>query len=601
MMPAAYRPRLAVLSALRQPLPNIGAALVGLLLSACSNDEFSDCTQSRSCSPDAAGQAGDTGSAGRAGDEASSEAAGAAGAAGGPGAAGAAGAATNGGQGGNESAAGAGGAGGAGGSPECMVDDQCADTLACNGDEWCDAGICVQGSDFCDNPDPDHCDISCTEPTEPGGIPVCRVTAGDRDDDGHGSDQCTDDPGDDCDDTRASVNPTADEICDGRDNDCDGADDLSEGLELGGTVRFVDGLNADDPSIVWAPEARVYGIAWIGESDDGSTEPPSEVFITLLNADGTQAHPAVRLSDSGSAKATPDVAWNGESFAVVWSDALAGVSNIYFGLADAEGVVQRAGATLINTPMPSTYPAVAWNGQDWVVVWRDGSDATNGQILAQTVESNGNSGGSRQTLAGFGEMGLPRVAVTEGNAAVVWDDLSGIGPMWRIYDASLAAVTNAAALDAETEWTGPVVAPATDGYAIAWARPLTDQLLFEVRNVAGERTCETPSMGTALSARDLVSYAGGHLIAGTVTSGVVADVGILRVLDGCVRGSNTIVLSDVAQYGLTRINAAAGEQGFAVAWPKAPYTGDDPDSHGTQGVLVRTFGPNFCDDPTPAP
>jgi len=102
-----------------------------------------------------------------------------------------------------------------------------------------------------------------------------------------------------------------------------------------------------------------------------------------------------------------------------------------------------------------------------------------------------------------------------------------------------------------------------------------------------------------LGTRDLVGYPGGHLIVGRV-GGVAADVGMLRVLDGCVRGSNTILLSDGPESGFDRVDAAAGEEGFAVAWP-APYTGDDADNHGSRGVLVRTFGPSFCDDPTPAP
>jgi hypothetical protein len=58
--------------------------------------------------------------------------------------------------------------------------------------------------------------------------------------------------GDDCDDTRATVHPGAEEICDARDNDCDGF--VDEGFGPTGAVqglRFV-----DRNTIVWPPQSQ---------------------------------------------------------------------------------------------------------------------------------------------------------------------------------------------------------------------------------------------------------------------------------------------------------------------------------------------------------
>jgi hypothetical protein len=155
-------------------------------------------------------------------------------------------------------------------------------------------------------------------------------------------------------------------------------------------------------------------------------------------------------------------------------------------------------------------------------------------------------------------------------------------------------------LDSVDGYLNPVVAPLSDGFAVAWSRALQDEVWFEERDFAGERLCEPLSIGTAMITKDMAAYDGGQLIVGIVTQSLAGRPGMLRVLDGCVRGSDTIFLSESAETGLGRVSVAAGDPGFAVVWPTT-RTDDGPDNLGDRGVLVRTFGPNFCDDPTPAP
>jgi hypothetical protein len=114
----------------------------------------------------------------------------------------------------------------------CSSEDVCDDGVFCNGAERClpddpaaSADGCVPANTVaclagqtCDE-DGDRCQTMCD-------------LEGDADGDGHDSLDCG---GDDCDDTNASINPEALEVCDGDvDNDCNGvAAGLHQSLQHG--------------------------------------------------------------------------------------------------------------------------------------------------------------------------------------------------------------------------------------------------------------------------------------------------------------------------------------------------------------------------------
>ncbi|MCH2111181.1 MAG: putative metal-binding motif-containing protein, partial [Polyangiaceae bacterium] len=172
----------------------------------------------------------------------------------------------------------------------CESDQDCNDGLFCNGEESCAEGRCVAGDALeCDDgvectvdqcsederacvylaPDADgdgFASSSCADAqgnilgadcddsdpfTFPGSVEVCDTenrdedcdpsTIGSKDDDSDGyiSSLCcnTQNDGDllcgeDCDDNRTNVNPTATEACDFLDNNCDGETDEGVAIEL---------------------------------------------------------------------------------------------------------------------------------------------------------------------------------------------------------------------------------------------------------------------------------------------------------------------------------------------------------------------------------
>lgn len=225
------------------------------------------------------------------------------------------------------------------------------------------------------------------------------------------------------------------ELCDFADNDCDGAIDNGT-LQVGTTINLNVSPGADKPAIALDKAGRV-GIIW--------TKSAWQVWFTHRNQDGTTLPP---LNDNGHQIASTDQgagawakdatlqqqyfssfwgAWSGNGFgtqkidvAVVdnsgWAQPTADPSSIgaslnpssaakpgqtEYGLVFEKGLTpdiyfsrwnsanRTGGVQISNTPEPSTKPRVAWNGNNWVVVWFEGG-ATNAWRYAVVAE-NGSS------------------------------------------------------------------------------------------------------------------------------------------------------------------------------------------------------------------
>ena len=166
-------------------------------------------------------------------------------------------------------------------------------------------------------------------------------------------------------------------------------------------------------------------------SRDGIVLDPTDIAIST--ATGTQSHPVL--------------ACDGENCLVVWADRRSGSSDIYGARMTPTGAVLDTAGIAISTAADNQYfPALAFNSQDFLVVWEDKRDGSFSEIYGALVTS---SGWVRDTL-GIAIHGVnaatshwsPAVAFDGENCLVVWQD-SRSGTSYDIYGARVSFVGSA--------------------------------------------------------------------------------------------------------------------------------------------------------------
>lgn len=253
----------------------------------------------------------------------------------------------------------------------------------------------------CENSDTEHCVAHCEGDS-------CIVVAHDDDEDGFGDERCSAAPGLDCDDARKSVNPEADEICDGRDNDCDGATDFADPeaeLALSGELNDL-GTGRSLEALAYSPSAREFGAVWL----EGSY-PNFSISYRLVDLDGNMGD--IHAFDGSPpgvtyvALAGSDDASVGGAFALVWA--------MNTGVA-LQQLGSDGGPLSPAIPLTSGFPggvAVADVGDHWAAFWID--LGPEGGMFGRTIEANGTLG----SIADFGDsaaqgLGPGSVAVSHG-------------------------------------------------------------------------------------------------------------------------------------------------------------------------------------------
>ncbi|WP_224241656.1 Ig-like domain-containing protein [Hyalangium gracile] len=375
--------------------------------------------------------------------------------------------------------------------------------------------------------------------------------------------------------------------------------------------------NGTTPLVTWG-DARTLDIVGTRVSADGTVLDPSGVTISL--ATNSETSPAVafdgtnylvvwqdnrgsgfdlygvRVSASGTVldatgllisgstghQRNPAVAFDGNNYLVVWEDTRNGPSSDIFAarVSPSGTVLDANGLPLCQRFSPQEHPAVAFDGNNYLVVWADAGTSAARDIYGTRVSRTGTV--LDTAFVGIStdasDQATPALAFDGTNYLVVWND-------WRnnsTADVYGARVTRAGAvLDA----TGVLLAGGTEAqadpavafdgtnYLLVWS----DYQSFPSSNLYARRV---RTAGTPLDSSPItVSSAPGH----QQRPSVVYDGASFLVAWQDERGGAGV---DLYAGRVSRTGAVLDGEGFILSAGTADETSVTLASGGTQGLLA---------------
>ncbi len=219
-----------------------------------------------------------------------------------------------------------------------------------------------------------------------------------------------------------------------------------------------------------------YFVVW----DDSRTEVNyTDIYATRVTTSGVVLEPnGIPVSTGVYSQSNPAVAFDGSNFLIVWQDNYYSTSDwsICGARVNQSGTVLDPGGILISYANSyQWYPAIAFDGTNYLVVWGDRRSGTREDIYGARVSPAGTvldpDGFPVSTTAQNGQY-FPSVAFDGTNYLVVWDDYRStthniygarVTPSGTVLDPNGRIISNAA-----RDQLYPTIAFGATNYLVAW-------------------------------------------------------------------------------------------------------------------------------------
>jgi hypothetical protein len=210
------------------------------------------------------------------------------------------------------------------------------------------------------------------------------------------------------------------------------------------------------PAVAW--DGTNFLVVWADNRsspiyDTCCSSPTYDIYGARVNSAGSVLDPVgIPISTATDSQHFPAVAWNGTNFLVVWQDFRSGDYDIYGArVSGSGGVLDAAGIPISTAASTQTSPAVAWNGTDYLVVWQ-------GPGIS----------GARVSGAGvvLDPVGIP-ISTSGGAPAVAWNGTNFL-VVWTVGDIYGARVNSAGSVLDPVGIHISAAANAQSAPAVAW-------------------------------------------------------------------------------------------------------------------------------------
>ena len=180
------------------------------------------------------------------------------------------------------------------------------------------------------------------------------------------------------------------------------------------------------------PAIAVYGSNIYVVCEDWTWGSPEICFRRSADGGATWGT-AKRLTYNAGSSAGPAIAVNDKNIYVVWRDDTSGSGDIYFRKSSDSGVTWQAKKKIISNDLVSENPDIAVNGSSIYVVWSD-FDLVSGlqEIYFRKSIDGGSTWQTKKRLTNNSSGSIcPHIAVSGSNIYVVWEDTTP--EIYKIY------------------------------------------------------------------------------------------------------------------------------------------------------------------------
>lgn len=314
-----------------------------------------------------------------------------------------------------------------------------------------------------------------------------------------------------------------------------------DGTLVGTEVQVSDmALESKPPSVVWTDDR--FAALW----GDDRAFPAGNVFLGAVDTTGNPVGTETQVTTDGVSGMFVSAVWTGSRIGVAWTDNKDATMDVYFALVQTDGTLDGSITRVSDAAGNSFNPRVAWSGTSFFIVWADtmGGEIWEFRIYMSILDSSGSvTSGPTMISPADSDAKMPVVAWSDGVLAACWDDFrdGGHDMYCAGYDGTGAEAVSAAPVASlggnqpSAILSGSLV-PTPDGFALAWADENGVPGEDEVYFVILSPSLEVSGPDTALTENDGEITAVSLAVTSTGVGYGVAWV----VDDGAAEGEDTL-------------------------------------------------------------